>query len=165
MSRVSVTAKAHREGRLWVIEIAGYGVTQAERRQDISTMAGDYVACMSDIDPGLVDVQVTVDLPVQVAEAKAAREAADAANAAAATKTRVAVQDLQRQGWQVKEIAEALGVTPGRVSQISSSAGRRIRGGAASTGRIVASATSGAPRQRRSGGLKIVTRTGKRSEA
>lgn len=123
MSRVSVTARAHREGRFWVVDVAGYGVTQAERLPDIDLMARDYVACMDDVRPEDVDVSLTIDLPAGVAEAKKAREAADAANADAARKTRAVVQDLKRQGWQVREIAAALGVTTGRVSQLTSSGG------------------------------------------
>lgn len=115
----SVRARARRDEDMWVIEIEGYGVTQAERLTEIDYMVRDYVSCMDDIDPSLVSVSTVIELPAEVQEAQSARKAAVEANSAASSKARVAVRALKARGWQNREIAAALGVTPGRVSQLS----------------------------------------------
>jgi DNA-directed RNA polymerase specialized sigma24 family protein len=109
---------------MWVIDVHGYGVTQAERISDIDAMVCDYVGCMDDIEPAHVTVETVIELPAEVREAQRATADAAQATTAAAAKTRAAVRALKASGWQNKEIAAALEVTEGRVSQLTRDPGK-----------------------------------------
>lgn len=52
-----VRATVHREGDMWVIEVDGWGATQAHQLSEVDRMARDYVASLADVDPA--DVEVT----------------------------------------------------------------------------------------------------------
>jgi DNA-directed RNA polymerase specialized sigma24 family protein len=104
---------------MWVIDVHGYGVTQAERLSDIDVMVCDYVGCMDDVDPAHVRVETVIEMPAEVREARRATAEAARATTEAATKTRAAVRALKASGWQNKEIAVVLGVTEGRISQLT----------------------------------------------
>lgn len=53
---LQVKARVHREGPWYVIDVDGYGVTQAESALSTLRMARDLVAMVADVDPGQVAV-------------------------------------------------------------------------------------------------------------
>lgn len=125
-----VEAVAARDDRWWVIDVSGYGTTQARRVDDIEAMVIDLVATLEDVDPAAVEVTRLVlrlngDLDAAVRDAKAAVEAAAEAQTRAGRQQRELVRKLRDRNLSVKEVAAVLGVTPGRVSQLANSAPKR----------------------------------------
>lgn len=57
---LTVRAHVHREGRFYVIDVEGFGVTQADNPRAVVATAQDYVASLADIDPAEVQVVLAV---------------------------------------------------------------------------------------------------------
>lgn len=122
--KITVEAVASREGDWWVVDVAGYGTTQARRLDDIQPMVADLVASLDDVDVSAVEVTNVVvrlndGLDVAVTEAKAAVTAAAEAQKQAGQQQRELVRLLRARNLSVREVASVLGVTPGRVSQLA----------------------------------------------
>lgn len=122
--KITVEAVASREGDWWVVDVAGYGTTQARRLDDIERMVADLVASLDDVDISAVEVANVVvrlndGLDVAVTEAKAAVTAAAEAQKQAGQQQRELVRQLRARNLSVREVASVLGVTPGRVSQLA----------------------------------------------
>ncbi len=111
---------ATREGRFWVVDVAGVGVTQGRSVREARAMAADLVEAMT----GTAEtVEVTFELPAPVREAVAqARETnAEATRLAsvAAEGYRTAVRELVADiGMSKTDVAALLEVSQQRVSQL-----------------------------------------------
>lgn len=122
--KIAVEAVASREDDWWIVDVAGYGTTQARRLDDVEPMVADLVASLVDTDISTVEVTNVIvrlndGLDVAVREAKAAVTAAAKAQKDAGQQQRELVRQLRARNLSVREIASVLGVTPGRVSQLS----------------------------------------------
>ena len=133
MSRkIRVEAVASREGDWWVVDVTGYGATQARRLDDIEPMVADLVASLEDTTPGAVEVtnlvvRLSGDLDAALQEAKAAVQAAAKAQKQAGQQQRELVRQLRARNLSVRDVASVLGVTPGRVSQLAKTTPKRHR--------------------------------------
>ena len=116
------TATAAREGRWWVITVAGIGVTQARTLRDAAPAARGLVSAMLDVDEDVVAVDVIPELPPKVradldeARRKVAQLEVQQREAARASRDAVAV--LTASGLSGADVATVLGVSPQRVSQL-----------------------------------------------
>jgi predicted XRE-type DNA-binding protein len=126
-----VEALATREGNWWVVRVEGVGTTQARRLGEVEEMAADLVATLEGLDASRVAVDVTVsladELDREVADARRAVADAEQAQLEAGRRQRRLVASLRGRDLSVAEVAEVLGVSPGRVSQLSRPAGKRNR--------------------------------------
>jgi DNA-directed RNA polymerase specialized sigma24 family protein len=124
VAAVTYKATASREGKYWVVDIKGVGVTQGRNAAEATAMARDLIAVMEDIP--LDQVQVSVEFKVtgvDQAEVSHVRQAVtDAAEAQerAATESRKLAAKLIDAGLSGRDVAEVLGVSPQRVSQLIS---------------------------------------------
>lgn len=115
------TATAVRDGRFWVIDVPGVGVTQGRSVREARAMAADLVEAMT----GRVeDVDVHFELPddVRVAVDHARVTAAEAKRLAsvAADGYRQAVRDLVvDRGMSKADVAVLLQVSQQRISQLA----------------------------------------------
>jgi hypothetical protein len=75
-------ATATREGRWWVVDVPGVGVTQGRTTREAERMAADLVAVMLDVPAEevsvTVDFQLAGDLADEVRSAKQAQRDAEA---------------------------------------------------------------------------------------
>ncbi|HVK23925.1 MAG TPA: hypothetical protein VM677_21445 [Actinokineospora sp.] len=115
-------ATASREGRYWVVEVDGVGVTQGRGATEAVAMARDLIVAMDGVplDQVRVDVEFKID-GVPQAEVtnvrQAVTEAAMAQERAATESRRLAVRLLDA-GLTGRDVAAVLGVSPQRVSQL-----------------------------------------------
>lgn len=58
---LTVQAQVHREGRFYVIDVQGFGVTQALSPRKVIATVQDYVASLANVDPGQVQVELSMD--------------------------------------------------------------------------------------------------------
>jgi DNA-directed RNA polymerase specialized sigma24 family protein len=117
------TATATREGRYWVIDVKGVGVTQARNLREAHVMAADLISAVRDIPATQVNVSIAADLEPeiarQVAETKKALAAFDKAQRDIARQQRSVVARLRGAGLTGADTAAVLGVSPQRVSQLA----------------------------------------------
>ncbi|MCL2595055.1 MAG: hypothetical protein FWD83_06000 [Promicromonosporaceae bacterium] len=116
------SAVATREGRWWSIEIEGVGVTQARSLRAAPTVAAGMLSAVFDVDESefTVDVIPRLDPAVSkhVHDARAAaRDLAVQQQAVAAQSKQVAIE-LRQTGMSSNDVADVLGVSPQRVSQL-----------------------------------------------
>jgi hypothetical protein len=130
------SARVHREGDWWVIDVEGVGVTQAKRLDKVEHMARDLVAAVLDVGYEDVAVDLTFDLAPDVQRAvSAAKAAADAAKSAQRRATELAQEAftrLQSEHWSMRDIARVTGVSFQRVHQVLNgaiAAGRAAQSG------------------------------------
>jgi len=138
----SFKARAHREGKWWVIAVTGVGVTQTRTLDRAEHMAQEMIALMRDVDAQDVVVSVAVDLGGlgrAVEKARQAQRAAEAAQHAAAVEARRVVGELQGLGLGVTDIAAVLGVSRSRAGQLAASAESQLARKTASARTTVAS--------------------------
>jgi predicted XRE-type DNA-binding protein len=118
------TARAWREDPWWVVEVEGVGATQAKTVDKVDHMARALVSDLLGVPYDEVEVLVDIALPEEVARGvrEAKQKSAQAADLTreAARLQRDLVEKLRAdQHLSGKEIATVLGVTPGRVSQLT----------------------------------------------
>ncbi|MGQ0841553.1 hypothetical protein [Actinokineospora sp.] len=115
-------ASARREGKWWVVDVTGVGVTQARSTAEAVRMATDLVSAMDGIPLDEVDVQVEFELPGELGdEVKRARQDsrdAERAQRNAAENIRRAVAHILGAGMSKQDAARILGVSPQRISQL-----------------------------------------------
>lgn len=132
-----IHARAYRDvGKWWTIEIPELtqpgpngttivAVGGAVTVKSIPGEARDLAASWLDIEPGDIDVQVTVEVPDEVRQMWEAGTAAEAeARAAvqrAAALRRQAVHDLRNQGYTLEAIAAAFEISHQRAQQLAKS--------------------------------------------
>jgi hypothetical protein len=114
------TATATREGRWWVVDVAGIGVTQSRTLAEAHTWAQGLVEAVTG-EAG-ADVIVTPLLPDgtldRVRHAQTLTARADAELRAAAEEIREATRNLLQTGMSQQDVAAILGVSRQRVSQL-----------------------------------------------
>jgi len=115
-----VTAKRWAQG--WELHISGVGVTQASTLERADRAVRDYLATILDAEAISDEVVITPDLDGLEVDVAAAREAvADAARLQkeAAGKSREVARALRAAGLSVSDTAAVLGISRGRVSQLT----------------------------------------------
>lgn len=118
-----VDATAHKWEGGWELHIDGDPVTQVSTLDRAVEQVRDYLETTHpDTDPSAWDITVIPDvgeIGVEAMEARrATKDAAEAAIAAAATSRRV-VTKLRAAGYSVTDSAVILGVSRGRISQLT----------------------------------------------
>ncbi|WP_440900429.1 hypothetical protein [Actinosynnema sp.] len=119
----SYSATATREGRWWVVEVAGVGVTQGRTTREAERMAADLVAITLDVSAEEVSVDITFqlggDLAAEVEHVKQAQREAERAQEQAADKSRAVVRRVLAAGLSKQDAARILGVSAQRISQLA----------------------------------------------
>ena len=110
----------NREGRWWVVDVAGIGVTQSRTLAEAHTWAQGLVEAVT--GEASADVTVTPLLPDgtldRVRHAQTLTARADAELRAAAEEIREATRNLLQTGMSQQDVAAILGVSRQRVSQL-----------------------------------------------
>ena len=114
------TATATREGRWWVIDVEGVGVTQSRTLADSHTWARGLIeAVTGEAD---ADVSVTPSLPDgtvdRVHQAQEVMARADAEIRTASGEIRQACRNMLKTGMTQQDVAAILGVSRQRVAQL-----------------------------------------------
>lgn len=109
-----------REGRFWVVDVPGVGVTQGRSVREARVMAADLVQAMTrqaeDVD---VRFELPDNVPVAVDQARAATAEAKRLASVAADEYRQAVRNLVvDRGMSKADVAALLQVSQQRVSQL-----------------------------------------------
>jgi hypothetical protein len=111
-----------REGKFWVIEVRGVGVTQARRLSQVDEMARDLVAIVAQVPGEEVAVEIKVELGeevgAEVEEAKRLRTEAVRVQEAATQASRAAAARLRETGLSINDVGTLLGVSHQRVHQL-----------------------------------------------
>ena len=118
-----VNAEASRDGKWWLVyvkEVDHY--TQARSLAEARHMAQDLAACCLDVPVESVEATLMVQMPgvaeEAISEAAALFDEAAAARHKAAEKSREAATALRNQGWTLRDIGEAMGVSYQRAHQL-----------------------------------------------
>ena len=115
------TATAVREGRFWVVDVPGVGVTQGRSVREARAMAADLVEAMTgraeDVD---VHFELPDDIRVAVARARAMTAEAQRLASVAADQYREAVREVVvDRGMSKADVAALLQVSQQRISQLA----------------------------------------------
>jgi hypothetical protein len=116
----NVTAKRWKHG--WELNIDGVGVTQSRTLDTAEQMVRDYIETLTDKDVSGDRVVITPDLGELDRKVRTVREllaAADRQQQEARNSYRALAADLRAAGLSVSDTAAILGVSRGRVSQLS----------------------------------------------
>jgi predicted RNase H-like HicB family nuclease len=115
------TAVAARSGDWWAISVPELkGVhSQARRLDQVEANAREAIALFLEVPANSFKVQVKPVVPEEVERALAEREAAREADRRAEAATWNAVKFLLRRGFTVRDTGRMLGLSPQRISQIS----------------------------------------------
>lgn len=116
----NVTAKRWKHG--WELHIDGVGVTQSRTLDTAEQMVRDYIETLTDKDVSGDKVVITPDLGELDHKVTTVREllaAADRQQQEARNSYRALAADLRAAGLSVSDTAAILGVSRGRVSQLS----------------------------------------------
>ncbi|MDR1808059.1 MAG: antitoxin HicB [Propionibacteriaceae bacterium] len=118
-----VTVRATRWQLGWDLELVGGGVTQVRTLARAAAQVRDY---LDTVDPAIDHAGWEIDVVPEIGpaltdvrRAQAAVAAAKAASQAAARDLRQAVRRLREAGLSVSDAAAILGVSRGRISQLS----------------------------------------------
>ena len=116
--------KATRDGKYWIVDIEGVGITQAQKMSEVEMMARDYIAAVEEVAEDSFNVDVEFPVPDDVRRlldaAEQAREAAKKAADEANENTHQAAVALRDRGMTVREIGPFLGVSFQRAQQLVS---------------------------------------------
>lgn len=120
-----------RDGRWWMVRVPEIdGLTQARRLAEVESMAREYIALdqsipLDDVSVAIVSVRLPRqrDLVESAAAVKELRERATQLEREATLKAQAYAKWLTAESIPVRDIAELLGVSPQRVSQLANSAG------------------------------------------
>jgi len=122
---MNYTARCHREGRWWVVEVPELGhTTQARRLDKVEEMVRSLVRMFTDDDPSSANVTVDVafadgNTRVEVELARDSRTRAAAAQREAIERLTQAAQLLSAQGFSVRDIGVLLGLSYQRAQQLT----------------------------------------------
>lgn len=123
---MKVTAHASRVGRWWAVEVPEVEglFTQARRLDQVPAMVADAAALLLGCDPDDVDVAVVATLlpgrQDRVEHVRALQRRATQLQAEAAEASRSLIGELRDEGLTVRDVAQLVGVSPQRVSQLDS---------------------------------------------
>ena len=117
------TAVVTREGRGWVVDVAGVGATQARNLAEAKDMAIDLIAITRQVPPASIHVDIRTmldpELEAEVQQARAAiQELEQRQQRVASTSRSVARKLVRTAGLTGRDAAVVLGVSPQRVSQL-----------------------------------------------
>ena len=116
-------AIATRDGKWWVVDVAGVGATQGRTTTEAQEMAEDLVTAMLGIAPSEFVVDIVYRLPDELAvefeDARRQQRLAEDAQRDAATASRKLVQHVLATGLSKRDAARVLGLSPQRISQLS----------------------------------------------
>ena len=121
---MKITATLSRDDKWWLVYVPEVDRhTQGRSVNDAREMARDLAATMLDIPIDEVELTgISFDLPTEVREdlerAKDLRQQAERANSESAQAVRLAARRLQNDGYPVRAIGEALGVSFQRAGQL-----------------------------------------------
>jgi hypothetical protein len=116
----NVTAKRWKHG--WELHIDGVGVTQSRTLETAKQMVRDYIETLTDKDVSSNAVVIVPELGALDRKVRIVREqlaAADRQQQDARNSYRQLAADLRAAGLSVSDTATILGVSRGRVSQLS----------------------------------------------
>ena len=122
---MNYTARCHREGRWWVVEVPELGhTTQARRLDKVEEMVRSLVQMFTDDDPSSATVAVDVafaddNTRVEVELARDSRARAAAAQREATERLAQAARLLSSQGFSVRDIGVLLGLSYQRAQQLT----------------------------------------------
>lgn len=122
---VNYTAKCHREGRWWVVEVPELGhVTQARRLDKVDETVRSLVGMFSDEDPHLATVRVDIVFPdektrIEVELARDSRSHAADAQRESTERMTNAARGLAAQGFSVRDIGALLDLSYQRAQQLT----------------------------------------------
>lgn len=119
------TAQAQRDGDFWLIRVPEINrSTQARHAREIESMARDLVAIMEDVPADSFELDITIDLPEEIAAHLAAareyRRQAEQANERSAEEARTAAKALAAT-MSMRDVGTVLGVSHQRVHQLVNS--------------------------------------------
>lgn len=124
-------ATATREGRWWVVDVPGVGVTQGRTTREAERMAADLVSVMLEVPAEEVAVEVEFRLGGELADevrgAKQAQHEAAEAQRRAAERSRGALRRVLAAGLSKQDAARVLGISAQRVSQLVSTGNSQTR--------------------------------------
>jgi hypothetical protein len=117
------TARAHREGKWWVVHVPEIDKTTQVRRLDqVDEYVRDLIGLFTNDNPKAVEVRREFDLPGQVtaalAEVQRLRQSAETEAAKARTLVVRTARDLADRGLSVRDIGTVLGVSFQRAQQL-----------------------------------------------
>ncbi|HEY2313096.1 MAG TPA: sigma factor-like helix-turn-helix DNA-binding protein [Streptosporangiaceae bacterium] len=124
-TKTTYTVMAKRWKHGWELHIDGIGVTQSKTLATADQMVRDYIETLTDTDVSGAEVVITPELGAlgeKVTTVRAQVDAAERAQRDAAAAKRRLADDLRAAGLSVSDTAQILGVSRGRVSQLSSRA-------------------------------------------
>lgn len=111
-----------REGKFWVVEVRGVGVTQARRLSQVEEMARDLVTIMVRVPADHVHVDIKIELSAdvgaEVEEAKRLRTEAARLQETATQASRAAAAHLREAGLSINDVGTLLGISHQRVHQL-----------------------------------------------
>jgi hypothetical protein len=122
------TARLTREGKWWVIDVPGVGVTQARTIEAAGATARDLVALMTDTPVEKVDVTVELSLGAirrDVERLQKQQRDLDRLAREASARSRALASTLHSLGLGVRDIGVVLNLSPQRVSQLMAGAAAR----------------------------------------
>ena len=130
---MKITAKVQRSGDWWAIrvpEVDG-AFSHAKRLDQVAELAADAVAVLEDVAPTDIEVTIEADLPqnagVVVEDARTSNRRAAAAQSEASIAMHRAAQHLRTvTNLSVRDVAQLLGISHQRVSQILSTPPRDV---------------------------------------
>lgn len=115
-------ANVERDGRFWLIRIAGVGNTQARNLRELDAMAKDLIAIVKGVDPERIEVHFDVRVPTSarchLERAEKLRAQSTQANSQAAQEVRAAARELSSSGMPLRDIGAVLGVSYQRAHQL-----------------------------------------------
>ncbi len=121
MTTYTVRAKTWAHG--WELHIAGVGVTQSRTLANADLMVRDYIATLYDLaDASSLNIVITPELgglEVLVSAAREHTRAVELEQQEAAKAVREVARSLRELGMSVTDTATILGVSRGRVSQLT----------------------------------------------
>ena len=121
----AVRAKRWKHG--WELHIEGEGVTQVRTLATAEQQVRDYLESLHDRSFATAEIAIWYDMAGLERDVDAAREATRAATEAqtrAAMRSRSVASTLRQRGLSVSDTAFVLGVSRGRVSQLTSTTKR-----------------------------------------
>jgi predicted RNase H-like HicB family nuclease len=129
VAMTSYTAVCRRTDVWWAISVPELkGVhTQARRLNGAEAMVREAIALFLDVAPNSFAVTLRAEVPEaqeSITEALIARQAAREADEKAAAATRAALKRLTELGLTVRDAGQLLGISPQRVSQLTSNAAK-----------------------------------------
>jgi DNA-directed RNA polymerase specialized sigma subunit len=123
---VHVTAHVTRDGKWWMVDIPGFGLTQARRVSEIATMARSLVAVVRDIAEDDVEVELRysplddVDVSARLEAIAETRRLAEDYDRQVREQTQALARALAAHHVPQRDIGAVLGVSGQRANQLLS---------------------------------------------